>query len=209
MFIPATKAASQPASFTTDEDGYFAFPKGLGVGTYRILETTPDPNYENIYSADAYTFQVVDRNVQISLYNPKKLTLDLEKAAADTQAPLSGAAFALKEGKRATTLTATTNSEGKASFSGIGSGVYTLSETEAAAGYSKDYLETYLQATYADGDHVWETYALSGFATEGIFLGFVTEARDDQVVVHRKGGSGGLWRRGPDAAAWRTPPSAA
>lgn len=135
MFIPATKAASQPASFTTDEDGYFAFPKGLGVGTYRIFETSPDPNYENIYSENAYTFEfeVVDRNVQISLYNPKKLTLDLEKAAADTQAPLSGAAFALKEGKRATTLTATTNSEGKASFSGIGSGVYTLSETEAAA----------------------------------------------------------------------------
>ena len=60
---------SGPTATFTTTDGYFAFPRGLGIGRYRIIETGPDSGYENIfdgtslagddyYNAKAYYFQV-------------------------------------------------------------------------------------------------------------------------------------------------------
>lgn len=77
---------SGPTATFTTTDGYFAFPRGLGIGRYRIIETGPDSGYENIfdgtslagddyYNAKAYYFQVTHENVQITMYNPQKRSL--------------------------------------------------------------------------------------------------------------------------------------
>ena len=170
--------------------GYFAFPKGLGIGRYRIIETVPDSGYENIYdgaalpgddyyNARAYYFQVTHENVQITMHNPKKRTLSLHKTATDGS-DLAGAAFTLTG--PAGTLTAGSGANGIATFSGIGTGVYKLAETVAAEGYSGEYLDLYLRSEYENG-HRYGAYRLADFASEGIFLGFETTRQGNQMVV--------------------------
>ena len=176
--------------FTTDSTtGYFAFPNGLTVGRYRIIETVANSDYENIYdgsaltgnnfySAKAYYFTVTNSNLNLNLYNPAKLSIRLLKQDIDG-APLSGATFKLNN-----SLTATTGDDGVATISGIGSGSYVLSETAAPGGYSNAYLKEYLASAYADG-YSYGSYSLADFATggEGIWLGFVTEQDGNDVVV--------------------------
>ena len=94
--------------FTTDSTtGYFAFPNGLTVGRYRIIETVANSDYENIYdgsaltgnnfySAKAYYFTVTNSNLNLKLYNPAKLSIRLLKQDIDG-APLSGATFKLNK----------------------------------------------------------------------------------------------------------------
>lgn len=72
-----------------------------------------------------------------------------------------------------------------ARFAGnVGTGVYVLSES-AISGHSNSYLTKYFQSAYADEKYTYDTYALKDFATtgKGIFLGYTTEVRNDQVVV--------------------------
>ena len=179
------------ATFTTT-GGYFAFPKGLGIGRYRIIETGANSAYENIYdgaaltgddyyNTRAYYFQVTHKNVQITMYNPQKRTLSLRKTDIDG-AGLAGATFTLTP-KTGTALTAVTGQDGSATFSRIGTGVYKLAETVAAPGHSREYLNHYLRSAYANGYQYDDTYRLADFASKGIFLGFVTERRGDQMVV--------------------------
>src|SRR5699024_3514 len=82
-------------------------------------------------------------------------------------------------------LTATTGDDGVANFAGnVGTGVYVLSES-AISGHSNSYLTKYFQSAYADKKYTYGEYALKDFATtgKGIFLGYTTVVRDDQVVV--------------------------
>lgn len=185
------------ATFTTDADGYFAFPQGLAVGRYRILEIAEASGYESIYTgetvagngdyynAKAYYFQVTKENVQITLYNPKKLALTLQKKDAAGSKVLTGAAFDLKAGTGAV-LSAQTGENGVATIENIGSGTYVLSETKAASGYSSAYLETYMQSTYASG-YEQGGYRLAEFATsgKGIYLGLQTSLKNGDVVVDK------------------------
>lgn len=185
-------AGKEDVTFTTDENGHFSFPKGLNIGRYRIIEVTPDPGYENIYDgtvvqegsyydARAYYFRVQNANVQISMYNPAKLSFSVKKTGTDNAA-LKNVTFTLKP-KTGSSLTAKTADDGIATFTNVGSEVYVLSEG-AVQGHSNRYLAKYFQSAYADG-HTWGSYALKNFATanQGIFLGFTTQVRDDQVVV--------------------------
>lgn len=180
---------ADPATFTT-ENGTFSFPKGLSMGRYRILEVEGDPDYDNIYdgtvvsedsyyNARAYYFQVINKNLELDLYNPEKLSLTLYKTDTADR-PLSEAKFqlTLDDG---TALEATTNAQGTATVTGIGSGVYTLTETPPE-GYSADYLDAYLRETYQAG-HTYGNYKLADFADEGIFLGFETKLENGEVIV--------------------------
>ena len=183
------------ATFQTDTTtGYFAFPNGLTVGRYRIIETAAHSGYENIYdgsalttvdsfySAKAYYFTVTNSNLNLNLYNPDKLSIQLLKQDTDDKT-LSGARFSLTGA--ATTLNSTfSGTDGVATIDNIGSGVYVLSEVTAPGGYSNAYLKEYLASVYADG-HSYGSYSLKDFATggEGIWLGFVTEQDGNDVVV--------------------------
>ncbi len=180
------------ATFQTDSTtGYFAFPNGLTVGRYRIIETAANSGYENIYdgsalttgnsfhSAKAYYFTVTNSNLNLNLYNPDKLSIRLLKQ--DTQGnALSGARFRLTG---AAPLDSTASgTDGVATIYNIGSGVYVLSEVTAPGGYSNAYLKEYLASAYADG-YSYGSYSLADFATGGIWLGFVTEQDGNDVVV--------------------------
>ena len=181
------------ATFQTDPTtGYFAFPNGLTVGRYRIIETAANSGYENIYdgsaltgdnfySAKAYYFTVTNSNLSLNLYNPDKLSIRLLKQDTDGKT-LSGAGFRLTG---AATLNSTdSGTDGVATIDNIGSGVYVLSEVTAPGGYSNAYLKEYLASAYADG-HSYGSYSLKDFATsgKGIWLGFVTKQRGNDVVV--------------------------
>lgn len=180
------------ATFQTDTTtGYFAFPNGLTVGRYRIIETAAHSGYENIYdgsalttvdsfySAKAYYFTVTNSNLSLSLYNPAKLSIQLLKQDTDDKT-LSGAGFMLTG---AATLDSTdSGTDGVATIDNIGSGVYVLSEVTAPGGYSNAYLKEYLASVYADG-YSYGSYSLKDFATSGIWLGFVTEQDGNDVVV--------------------------
>lgn len=186
---PNYEGKTPTATFTT-VNGTFSFPQGLKVGSYRIIETVPNAGYDNIYDgttvdgqARAYYFQVLDDNVQISMYNPAKLSLSLKKTSTDGTA-LANVTFTLRP-KTGTSLTARTGTDGVARFAGnVGTGVYVLSES-AVSGHSNSYLTKYFQSAYADGKYTYDTYALKDFTTagKGIFLGYTTEVRSDQVVV--------------------------
>lgn len=115
---------SGPTATFTTTDGYFAFPRGLGIGRYRIIEIGPDSGYENIfdgtslagddyYNAKAYYFQVTHENVQITMYNPQKRSLALRKTGTDG-AELAGVTFTLAG--QGETLTAVTKQDGAAAF---------------------------------------------------------------------------------------------
>ena len=75
-----------------------------------------------------------------------------------------------------------TKQDGTAAFFGIGTGVYRLAETAAASGHSKAYLHPYFQSAYGTG-YQYAGYRLADFASKGIFLGFETELKDNQMVV--------------------------
>lgn len=205
-YSPTTKSwsdytypgSTSGATFQTDSTtGYFAFPNGLTVGRYRIIETAANSGYENIYdgsalttgnsfySDKAYYFTVTNSNLNLNLYNPDKLSIQLLKQ--DTQGnALSGAGFKLTG---AATLDSTASgTDGVATINNIGSGVYVLSEVTAPGGYSNAYLKEYLASDYAGNAAVevgGQSYSLADFATggKGIWLGFVTEQRGNDVVV--------------------------
>lgn len=186
---PNYEGTNPTATFTT-ENGTFSFPQGLKVGSYRIIETVPNAGYDNIYDGTtvdgqerAYYFQVLDDNVQISMYNPAKLSLSLKKTGTDGTA-LANVTFTLRP-KTGAGLTARTGTDGVARFAGnVGTGVYVLSES-AISGHSNSYLTKYFQSAYADEKYTYDAYALKDFATtgKGIFLGYTTVVRNDQVVV--------------------------
>lgn len=119
---------------------------------------TPNADYENIYDLEraggnsdytgdaahsqaAYYFDVTADNVDISMYNPKKLTLDIQKCGMD-EAALSDVTFTLTSA--AGNRTAETGKDGKAHLTGIGNGTYKLTESEAA-GHTNEYRKSTLR----------------------------------------------------------------
>lgn len=175
--------------FTTDTNGYFAFPRGLDIGQYRIVEVTPNADYENIYDLEravensdytgdaahsqaAYYFDVTADNVDISMYNPKKLTLDIQKYGMDTDA-LSDVTFTLTSA--AGNRTAKTGKDGKAHLTGIGNGTYKLTESEAA-GHTNEYLKEYFKEAYDKADYRTDYGNLNDLVNgNGIFFGYKTK----------------------------------
>lgn len=183
------------ATFTTT-DGWYAFPNGLPVGRYRLIETAGATGYIRMYDGSAvagdafhnvkaYYFAVTTENLNLSLYNPRKLSLTVAKTDTNDQV-LEGATFRLNN------LEATTDDSGYAEFENLDSGVYTLQETGAASGYSKAYLAAYLKDAYPRSKGYVCTvdantsYALEDFATSGIYLGLQTVQQGDEPVVTNK-----------------------
>lgn len=175
--------------FKTDGNGYFAFPRGLDIGQYRIVEVTPHAEYENIYDLEsqgegsdytgdaahsqaAYYFDVTADNVDISMYNPKKLTLDIVKKGMKEDA-LSGVTFTLTG--QSGSVSAETGNDGKAHLTGIGNGTYKLTES-AADGHTNEYLKEYFKETYDNSNYQTDYGNLNDLVNgDGIFFGYKTQ----------------------------------
>ncbi len=174
-----TWANSEDAARFTTEDGTFEFPSGLMVGDYRILEVTRDAAYENIYTGNnGREFSVVDENVTLSMYNPRKLSLSIKKTDMDEQ-PLAGVTFTLTPVNGGTKVSSSASSnDGIAEIQNITSGAYQLSES--GSGISTEYLSKYFQEAYGA-----EKYnGLASFPTStGIRLGYTTRHSEGDTIL--------------------------
>ena len=176
--------------FTTDDSGFFAFPEGLPMGSYRITEVTPAPGYENIYDGStitggadrqdkaAYYFQVQADNVNITMYNPKKLYLSVMKTDMEENA-LEGTGFTLTEQGSSGSMTARTGKDGRAEFENVGTGTYKLTES-ATDGYVGSYFSEYFKETYSGA--AYNNNGGKGNLNDlvnggGIFLGYDTSLK--------------------------------
>ena len=173
-----TWANSEDAARFTTEDGTFEFPSGLMVGDYRILEVTGDAAYENIYTGNnGREFSVVDENVTLSMYNPRKLSLSIKKTDMDGQL-LSGVTFTLTPVDGGTKASGASGASGIAEIQNITSGVYQLSES--GSGISTEYLSKYFQEAYGA-----EKYnGLASFPTStGVQLGYTTRHSEGDTIL--------------------------
>lgn len=173
-----TWANSENTARFTTEDGTFEFPRGLMVGDYRILEVTGDAAYENIYTGNnGREFSVVDENVTLSMYNPKKLSLSIKKTDMAGQ-PLSGVTFTLTPVDGGTKASGASGASGIAEIQNITSGFYRLSES--GSGISTEYLSQYFKTAYGA-----EKYnGLASFPTStGIWLGYTTQHSEGDTIL--------------------------
>lgn len=206
VWKPYTLEGNTEGEFRTGSDGSYIFRNGLPVGHYRITEVTPDPAYENIYDgspiegatgekdAKAYYFQVVDDNLNLTMYNPKKQSLTIKKTDMEnTNTPLSGTTFTLT-GKNGTWITSADKGEGDPTqvLSNISSGTYVLSETPGT-GYTNSYFASYFAAQYGERsgtagsiNQLVNEVEVNGEKKKGIFLGYTTTLKDDEIVVQSK-----------------------
>ena len=157
------------------------------MGIYRIVEVTPAAGYENIYDGTAitnggagqdkaaYYFQVDTENVHITMYNPKKLSLNVTKTDMEDQ-PLKDTTFTLTDQTDSSNKIepAKTDEKGVARLENIGTGTYKLTET-ATSGYVDSYFSKYFAAAYSDT----ATYKnLNDLVNgNGIFLGYKTSLK--------------------------------
>lgn len=159
--------------FTTNAQGYFAFPDGLPRGTYRIIEDPTDEQlqgqmqyYENIYDGKgnfeggssteqkeaAYYFTVSGQNVHITMYNPKKLSLTVKKTDMSGSS-VDNFEFTLSKVKDAndqpdsSRLPKNTVNDGTATFDQLDTGTYKLDEALSST-YSKKYFGKYFEKIY-------------------------------------------------------------
>ena len=177
-------------AFTTNEQGYFAFPIGLKMGTYRITETVGAAGYENIYNGsaaastlegkdrNAYYFQVTNDTVHITMYNPSQLSLSVKKTDMG-ETPVSGVTFALTNTANSSkSKSAVTGTDGIATFSNIESGNYKLSET-VTGDYSGSYFGKYFGDVY--GSNIGIEGSLNDLVNgNGIFLGYKTALEEGE-----------------------------
>src|SRR5699024_11112148 len=104
--------------FINNDAGYFAFPEGLQMGSYRIIEMAAAgdtaEDYEFIYDGSrvgpgsgttdtpdtptsaAYYFKVQDDSVHITMYNPDKQDLTIKKTNMGGNIAVKDVFFTLK-----------------------------------------------------------------------------------------------------------------
>lgn len=184
-------------TFTVNDNGYYAFPKGLNIGQYRITilnsnESGPMAGYETVYDGSsgerAYYFEVSSDNVDISLYNPAKQSMTISKSDMTGNdgagSPVEGITFTLTDTADAKkTVDGTTGADGKASLSGIETGTYRLTENEKT-GYTNHYFTKYFTEKYSGDTYVYknedtqESVPLTDLVSNnGIFLGYTYEQK--------------------------------
>lgn len=185
-------------TFTTGSNGYYVFPKGLRMGQYRLTEKAVPNLYENIYDGEgfsdgansgqirAYYFKVEADNLDLQLYNPKKLSMSIKKTASDnSNTTLEGVQFTLtNKDANANISGGKTNADGIAEFNNIGTGHYVLEESTPATGYSNSYFKNYIKTEYGG------IASIADKNGTGLFLGYTTsqEAGENgtSVIVTEK-----------------------
>ena len=157
------------AEFKTESTGSYTFPRGLTSGTYRVIETGlgGDTDYEMLYGAGTAgrTFVVTDDNLNVSMYNPEKVSLSIAKEDMDGN-KVNNWTFTLTEvgGSAVTGQT----KDNVTTFANVSTGNYRL--TESGSGYSIEFLAKYLESQNVEGKE-----EISGLTSdEGIFLGITT-----------------------------------
>ncbi|WP_042169960.1 SpaA isopeptide-forming pilin-related protein [Paenibacillus gorillae] len=122
---------------TTNGTGKATF-SGLEFGTYTLKETSAPAGYEINASQQTSTVTITAAAAKdVTITNSKsKGSLEVTKVDGDnTNTKLSGAVFELYNSSNVKVDQQTTDANGKATFSDLVYGTYTLKETAAPAGY--------------------------------------------------------------------------
>ncbi|MGE4548162.1 MAG: SpaA isopeptide-forming pilin-related protein [Intestinibacillus sp.] len=136
-------AGKQIDTATSLSDGTVQF-ETVAYGTYTIRETKAPDGYVLSETEAAAVVTPGDPDTDASPYrivNEKNGSVDegasieITKVDADTGAVLAGAEFTLYDAAETALLTAVSGSDGKALFSGLAKGDYTVRETAAPKGY--------------------------------------------------------------------------
>lgn len=100
-------------------------------------------------------------------------------------AKLQGAEFQLydESGNKAINAPVTTGTDGKAAWSGLAAGTYTVKETKAPAGYSQQFLPTFKVTITQNSDKT------ATVTIEGDTFGLATESNGDITVLNVKNAS--------------------
>lgn len=161
----------------------------LRSGEYRLTEDNVSNEYVRLYDGSSVTggdkkynaaaryFKVGNSDISISMYNPKKLSLAIQKTDINGTPVTNEFTFTLNQ-KGKDPISATTVN-GQASFANIDKGTYWLKES--GNGLSTEYLEEYLNYKYSDGKY--KGFANFGKENVGIELGYTTVLSGNDMVV--------------------------
>ena len=111
-----------------DEDGRYHEPFGQ-IGIEKLGEDGQSSGVEKASFTNTYTYNYIP-----DWYYGATITVKKEDTAGE---PLAGAVFVLENSRGDAVYEAVSNSRGEASFTGVGSGEYTLLEESAPEGYVK------------------------------------------------------------------------
>jgi uncharacterized surface anchored protein len=125
------------STVTTDANGE-AWLYDLAPGVYEAAETLPPPNYLP-NGTPLLVALLPNRTGVVEFYNFKKPTLTLIKYDELTNKPLAGASFRLWRTEGETwSETQITDANGRITWEGLDSGIYSVQEIDEPYGYAKD-----------------------------------------------------------------------
>ncbi len=166
LYFLGEEASYRIGTYPVDENGVLVV-EGLLPGNYELVESVVTEGYRNpekpiafsvdeegvLILEDSVYAELVDGVVVVKNY-PTSFTelgsLSIKKVDSVSKEALEGAAFTLKGKGFEKTLT--TGKDGTLLFSGLAFGEYTLTETEAPAGYVKDTTEWPIKIGIGEGE---------------------------------------------------------
>ncbi|QPK93956.1 hypothetical protein HCQ94_05135 [Actinomyces sp. zg-332] len=129
---------NEVATATTGQDGVATF-SDVVYGEYTLVEKAPKVGYVASTRAETVNIDADGKSVVFADWKNTKIkgNISLSKVDADTNLPLAGVIFALKQGDNEV-ATATTNDQGVATFSNVVYGDYTVVEKTALVSHVLD-----------------------------------------------------------------------
>ncbi|NEW63359.1 LPXTG cell wall anchor domain-containing protein [Granulicatella sp. zg-ZJ] len=123
---------------TTNSEGIATF-KGIPYGTYTLKEITAPTGYLKTEDTQEVVIDTNEQVIEKTVRNTvKKADVVLTKTDADTNSPLEGVTFELRQGDKVVGTSKTTDAKGKVRFEQIPYGDYTLVETQTLENYVLD-----------------------------------------------------------------------
>ncbi|MBS4750456.1 LPXTG cell wall anchor domain-containing protein [Carnobacteriaceae bacterium zg-ZUI78] len=123
---------------TTNSEGIATF-KGIPYGAYTLKEITAPTGYLKTEDTQEVVIDTNEQVIEKTVRNTvKKADVVLTKTDADTNSPLEGVTFELRQGDKVVGTSKTTDAKGKVRFEQIPYGDYTLVETQTLENYVLD-----------------------------------------------------------------------
>ncbi|QPK93957.1 hypothetical protein HCQ94_05140 [Actinomyces sp. zg-332] len=172
------------ATATTGQDGVATF-SDVVYGDYTLLEKTPAEGYVASTRSETVNIESNGQSVEFSDWTNTKIkgSVSVLKHDGDTNLPLAGVVFALKQGDKEV-ATATTNDDGIATFSNVVFGAYTVVEKSTLASHVLNADTTYNANIRTNGENVFvnENDPLLNYAKKGTVTVTKTDSDSNEAI---------------------------